>query len=267
MDETVLASAEDTAVYASEGLDDIEIVESKPEVVVEETKPQAIDLEELRASLRQEMAQERQAEAARQAAAEQARVAAEARAAALAEERELIAKAEGGDLDAQEQLYKKALEEAQARQKREELDKAIEPERAAVQNDVRRALWEEYAKSFGIAPDDKDVLATPAEQGMRGLNAALIRRTTDEALLEAARENPAIKRWLKEELEKGGAAASAKATAKALGSDDAPRAEVASGTGKVMTAEEIDRALMQNPDDPALYKAWVKKERAAGRYW
>ena len=54
MDETVLASAEDTAVYASEGLDDIEIVESKPEAVVEETKPQAVDLEELRASLRQE---------------------------------------------------------------------------------------------------------------------------------------------------------------------------------------------------------------------
>lgn len=265
MDETMVA--EETAVYASEGLDDI-IVAEAPEATPEPPVAPALDVEALRAEMRAEMAQERANENARLVAQEAARAAEAARASSLAEERELIAKAEGGDLDAQESLYKRALADAQARQKRDELDKAIEPERAAVQQDVRRALWEEYAKSFGIAPDDKDVLATPATQGMRGLNAALIRRTTDESLLEAVRENPAIKRWLKEELEKGGAAASARATAKALGSDDAPRAEVTgAGAGKVMTPDEIDRALMQNPDDQSLYKAWVKKERAAGRYW
>jgi hypothetical protein len=103
---------------------------------------------------------------------------------------------------------------------------------------------------------------------MRGINAALIMRTQDDAILDAARKNPAMQKWIKEEVAKATQAAGARAMARALGAEEAPRADAAAQTGgRTITSDELDRALMQNPDDSELYKLWVKRERAAGRYW
>lgn len=274
MDEQIVADApveESTAVYASEGIEPIELGgNSDP---IEEKAPDpapepVTDPAQLREEIRQQIIQEQQqADYARQY--EQSRQA-QAQALKLAEqeEQELAKRAEDGDLSAQEKLYEKALEQAKARARQKDLDAALEPERANVRNDVRRSMWEEYAKSFGVAPDDKELMAIPADQGMRGINAALMRKTVDKDILEAIKANPAVRRWVEEERRSSGQVASTKAMARALGSGDAPAADgPANAGGRAMTTDELDRALMRDPDNKDLYQAWVARERTAGRHW
>lgn len=181
---------------------------------------------------------------------------------------DLIRRAEEGDLDAQEEIYQAKLSELRERAKSVESKKILEPERARIHDDVRRALWEEYSKSFGVAPDDKELMDIPAEKGMRGINAALIRKTQDADIIEAAKQNPILRKWIKEEMTRGSEAASARGMARALGSDSAPKADAGiNGGGKTMTVSEMERALMRDPDNKELYKAWVARERSAGRHW
>jgi len=181
---------------------------------------------------------------------------------------DLIKRADEGDLEAQEEIYQAKLEELRQRAKSVESRRIIEPERARIHDDVRRSLWEEYSKSFGVAPDDKELMDIPAERGMRGINAALIRKTQDADIIEAAKQNPILRKWIKEEMTRGSEAASARGMARALGSDDAPRADAGiNGGGKTMTVSEMERALMRDPDNKELYRAWVARERSAGRHW
>ena len=181
---------------------------------------------------------------------------------------DLIRRADEGDLDAQEEIYQAKLLELRERAKSVERRRIIEPERAKIHDDVRRSLWEEYSKSFGVAPDDKELMDIPADKGMRGINAALIRKTQDADIIEAAKQNPILRKWIKEEMTRGSEAASARGMARALGSDDAPRADAGiNGGGKTMTVSEMERALMRDPDNKELYRAWVARERSAGRHW
>jgi hypothetical protein len=181
---------------------------------------------------------------------------------------DLIRRADEGDLDAQEEIYQAKLSELRERAKSVESRRIIEPERAKIHDDVRRSLWEEYSKSFGVAPDDKELMDIPADKGMRGINAALIRKTQDADIIEAAKQNPILRKWIKEEMTRGSEAASARGMARALGSDDAPRADAGiNGGGKTMTVSEMERALMRDPDNKELYRAWVARERSAGRHW
>jgi hypothetical protein len=181
---------------------------------------------------------------------------------------DLIKRADEGDLDAQEEIYQAKLSELRERAKSVESRRIIEPERAKIHDDVRRSLWEEYSKSFGVAPDDKELMDIPADKGMRGINAALIRKTQDADIIEAAKQNPILRKWIKEEMTRGSEAASARGMARALGSDDAPRADAGiNGGGKTMTVSEMERALMRDPDNKELYRAWVARERSAGRHW
>jgi hypothetical protein len=226
------------------------------------------DIDSIRQKAVEEYRLELEREYSRVQADAQRRIDEEAEEARLAEEENLLERANYGDLEAQEILYQRALEETSRKVESRKTKAALEPERAAARNEIRRQLWEEYSKSFGVEPDDKEILDLPAEAGMRGINAALIRRTSDSAIIEAAKQNPAMQKWIKEEVEKASKAAGARAMARALGSEESPRADAAGATGgKAMTSDELDRALMQNPDDPELYKLWVKRERSAGRHW
>lgn len=181
---------------------------------------------------------------------------------------DLIRRADEGDLEAQEEIYQAKLEELRERAKSVENKKILEPERARIHDDVRSSLWQEYSKSFGVAPDDSELMQIPAEKGMRGINAALIRKTQDADIIEAAKQNPILRKWIKEEMTRGSEAASARGMARALGSDDAPRADAGiNGGGKTMTVSEMERALMRDPDNKELYRAWVARERSAGRHW
>lgn len=260
------------AAYASEGLEDSRVWspdDEAPEIVEapakEETK---IDADTIRAQAIEEYKAGQQLEIEKLRAEAQLRLQQEALAAEEEEEFDLVERADSGDLEAQEAFYLKNLERAKEKLTQKKTHAALEPERAAARNEIRRQLWEEYSKSFGVEPDDKDVLSIPADQGMRGINAALIMRTQDDAILDAARKNPAMQKWIKEEVTKATQAAGARAMARALGAEEAPRADAAAQTGgRTITSDELDRALMQNPDDSELYKLWVKRERAAGRYW
>jgi hypothetical protein len=260
------------AAYASEGLEDSRVWSPDDEAIElvdaparEEPK---IDADKIKAQAIEEYKAGQQLEIERLRAEAQLRLQQEALAAEEEEEFDLIERADSGDLEAQEAFYLKNLERAKERLTQKKTQAALEPERAAARNEIRRQLWEEYSKSFGVEPDDKDVLSIPADQGMRGINAALIMRTQDDAILDAARKNPAMQKWIKEEVAKATQAAGARAMARALGAEEAPRADAAAQTGgRTITSDELDRALMQNPDDSELYKLWVKRERAAGRYW
>lgn len=260
------------AAYASEGLEDSRVWSPDDEAIElvdaparEEPK---IDADTIKAQAIEEYKAGQQLEIERLRAEAQLRLQQEALAAEEEEEFDLIERADSGDLEAQEAFYLKNLERAKERLTQKKTQAALEPERAAARNEIRRQLWEEYSKSFGVEPDDKDVLSIPADQGMRGINAALIMRTQDDAILDAARKNPAMQKWIKEEVAKATQAAGARAMARALGAEEAPRADAAAQTGgRTITSDELDRALMQNPDDSELYKLWVKRERAAGRYW
>ena len=181
---------------------------------------------------------------------------------------DLIRRADEGDLDAQEEIYQQKLAELRQKAGSVQARKIIEPERARIHDDVRSSLWQEYSKSFGVAPDDSELMQIPAEKGMRGINAALIRKTQDADIIEAAKQNPILRKWIKEEMTRGSEAASARGMARALGSDDAPRADAGiNGGGKTMTVSEMERALMRDPDNKELYRAWVARERSAGRHW
>lgn len=260
------------AAYASEGLEDSRVWSPDDEAIElvdaparEEPK---IDADTIRAQAIEEYKAGQQLEIERLRAEAQLRLQQEAIAAEEEEELDLIERADSGDLEAQEAFYLKNFERAKERLTQKKTQAALEPERAAARNEIRRQLWEEYSKSFGVEPDDKDVLSIPADQGMRGINAALIMRTQDDAILDAARKNPAMQKWIKEEVAKATQAAGARAMARALGAEEAPRADAAAQTGgRTITSDELDKALMQNPDDSELYKLWVKRERAAGRYW
>lgn len=280
MDEEVLIAAEQDAElplasYPSEGIEDSRVWSPDDEVVKEvssEAVPQETSQPDDIESIRQRAIEEYKAEQEEQyrkfQEEAQRKIDAEAEEAWLSEEEDLVTRANNGDLEAQERLYQRALDDASAKVNKRKTQVALEPERSAARNEIRRQLWEEYSNSFGVAPDDKEILELPAEAGMRGINAALIRRTSDEGILNAARQNPAIQKWIKEEVEKASKAAGARAMARALGSDESPKADAAvSVGGKAITSDELDRALMQNPDDSELYKLWVKRERAAGRYW
>lgn len=185
----------------------------------------------------------------------------------LVEEQELYRAAQAGDLRAQEALYQKSVREIEARNKKAELDAAFEPERGVVRDQVRRQVWEQYAQSFGVNPDDPTLLTMPAELGLKGITAAILKKTVEKDLLEAVKLNPAIQKWMKETVSTGAESAKAQGMARALGSDSAPRADVSGIRGRGMTGEALERALMSNPDDSGLYKAWVEQERSAGRYW
>lgn len=185
----------------------------------------------------------------------------------ILEEQELYKAAQAGDLRAQEALYQKSVRDIEARNKRAELDAAFEPERAVVRDQVRRQVWEQYAESFGMNPDDPQLLTMPAESGLKGITAAILKKTQEKDLLEAIKSNPAIQKWVRETVSTGAESAKAQGMARALGSDSAPRADVSGIAGRGMTGEALERALMSNPDDSGLYKAWVEQERSAGRYW
>ena len=185
----------------------------------------------------------------------------------LVEEQELYKAAQAGDLRAQEALYQKSVRDIENRNKRAELDAAFEPERAVVRDQVRRQVWEQYAESFGMNPDDPQLLTMPAESGLKGITAAILKKTQEKDLLEAIKSNPAIQKWMRETVSTGAESARAQGMARALGSDSAPRADVSGIAGRGMTGEALERALMSNPDDSGLYKAWVEQERSAGRYW
>jgi len=264
-----------TAVHASEGIHDAPPTPapsegaSLSELKDQELAPKYTDLdldrireeERLRLSIDRQRADMQQLEQYKQQQARQARDA------ALAEERDLLGKAQQGDLKAQQALYERSLEEIAQRQKREELDRAMEPERAVVRDQVRRSVWEQFAESFGMSPDDPDLLSIPGDKGLKGITAEILRKTSEKDLLDAVKANPQVQKWLREETETGAKAAQAKGMARALGSTEAPRADVGGSASSGLSGDALERALMDSPDDSGLYKAWVDQEKSAGRYW
>lgn len=246
--------------------------EDDPIIVEEQARPEARYTEDDLAVMRDRVTTELQQKQAREAL--NAEMQLQNRLRAIEEDEtfekqvDLIRRADEGDLDAQEDIYQQKLAELRQRASNVQARKIIEPERAKIHDDVRSSLWQEYSKSFGVAPDDSELMQIPAEKGMRGINAALIRKTQDADIIEAAKQNPVLKKWIKEEMARGSEAASARGMARALGSDDAPRADAGiNGGGKTMTVSEMERALMRDPDNKELYRAWVSRERSAGRHW
>lgn len=266
VDEAVVGES-NTAVLADTREDD--------PIIVEEQAPQRLeakytedDLAAERDRVAMEMQRAQASEALRIEMELQNRLRAKEEEDLFQTQADLIRRADEGDLDAQEEIYQAKLSELRERAKSIESKKILEPERARIHDDVRRSLWEEYSKSFGVAPDDKELMDIPAEKGMRGINAALIRKTQDADIIEAAKQNPILRKWIKEEMTRGSEAASARGMARALGSDNAPKADAGiNGGGKTMTVSEMERALMRDPDNKELYRAWVARERSAGRHW
>ncbi|NDF36138.1 MAG: hypothetical protein EB154_09920 [Nitrosopumilaceae archaeon] len=234
-----------SAVIADTREDDLIIVEEQAPSI-KEAKYTEDDLAAERDRVAMEMQRAQANEALRAEMELQNRIRAREEEELFEQQIDLIKRADEGDLEAQEEIYQQKLTELRDRAKALESKKIIEPERAKIHNDVRRSLWEEYSKSFGIAPDDKELMDIPAEKGMRGINAALIRKTQDAEIIEAAKQNPVLRKWIKEEMERGSQAASARGMAKALGSNDAPKADAGiNGGGKTMTVSEMERAFQQ----------------------
>jgi len=263
-----------TAVHASDGLHDATAPAPAEGASLSELKDQELapkytdsDLERIREEERLRLSIERQRADMQQLEQYKQQQARQARDAALAEERDLLNKAQQGDLKAQQALYERSLEEVAQRQKREELDRALEPERAVVRDQVRRSVWEQFAQSFGMSPDDPDLLSIPGDKGLKGITAEILRKTSEKDLLDAIKSNPQVQRWVKEETETGAKAAQARGMARALGSPEAPRADVGGSAGRGLSGDALERALMESPDDSGLYKAWVDQEKSAGRYW
>lgn len=255
-----------TAVHASEGLHQdteapsVDETQGSPTTANASVDPPAVD-DETRDRVIADWRRE-----------EEARASAEAERARLSEEwerdRQLARAAAEGDLNAQETIYQRGLRELQEREERARLEQHLAPERARMADFVRRSVWEEMAKAAGVDPNDKDLLGVPTDAGFRGLTRALLAKATDKELLEAVRHNPVVKAWIDGEMSVARDAAQARGMAKALGSGNAPRIDVASSSGSAaLSGAELERALLKDPQNPELYRAWVDGERRAGRYW
>ena len=271
-DETAIAMPEapaepldlGSAVHASEGLhDDAPETSAPPSDVAPEPqgeRPASIDdgtRERVISEWRQQEEARANAEAERQKALE-----------AWERDRQLARLAADGDLNAQEEIYQKGLRELQEREERQRMEEALAPERAKMADFVRRSVWEEMARAAGVDPNDRDLLSVSSDAGFRGLTRALLAKATDKELLEAVRHNPVVKSWVDSELATARDAAQARGMARALGSGDAPRLDASPGAGsRAMSGPELERALLRDPQNPDLYRAWVDAERRAGRYW
>lgn len=253
-----------TAVHASEESPNDSPSGGESERVLEYTKD---EVDRARAEERLRLQVEAQQADLARVAQFKARQAQEEQLRKQQEEKDLYERARSGDLSAQETIYQNSIKAIEARNKRAEIEEAFAPERATVRDQVRRQVWEQYAQSFGVDPDDPQLLTMPPELGLKGITASILKKTQETDLIEAIKANPAIQRWIKETMQTGTESARAQGMARALGTPDAPRVDMASASGRALSGDALERALMASPDDPALYRAWVRQERTAGRYW
>ncbi len=262
----------DTATYASEGLHDSPPAEASSEAAPADkvaAKPTYTeeDVSIIREGERLRVQIEAQQREMRESVERQQRQEQEERQKQAVLDRELYQRAQSGDVEAQNEIYNRGVAELEQRTQREQMFELLEPERNSARQEVRRQVWEQFAGAFGVSPDDPSLLSVPGNLGFKGITVEVLKRTSEADVLEAIKQNPAVKRWLKEEVDTGSQAAQARGMARALGSGDAPRADIGGSSGRGLTGDALEKALMSNPDDPALYKAWVEQEKSANRYW
>lgn len=262
----------DTATHASEGLHDSPpanagVADTSTDKVEPKNTYTEEDVSRIREGERLRVQIENQQREMRESIEKQQREEQEAKQRQAVLDRELYQRAQNGDVDAQNEIYNRGVTELEERTKREQLSELLEPEKNAARQEVRRQVWEQFAGAFGVSPDDPALLSVPGNLGFKGITAEVLKRTSEAELLEAIKQNPAVRKWLKEEVDTGSQAAQARGMARALGSGDAPRADIGGSSGRGLTGDALERALMSNPDDPNLYKAWVEQEKSANRYW
>lgn len=262
----------DTATHASEGLHDSPpadagVADTSTDKVPEKNTYTEEDVSRIREGERLRVQIENQQREMRESIEKQQREEQEAKQRQAVLDRELYQRAQNGDVDAQNEIYNRGVTELEERTKREQLSELLEPEKNVARQEVRRQVWEQFAGAFGVSPDDPALLSVPGNLGFKGITAEVLKRTSEAELLEAIKQNPAVRKWLKEEVDTGSQAAQARGMARALGSGDAPRADIGGSSGRGLTGDALEKALMSNPDDPSLYKAWVEQEKSANRYW
>ena len=264
----------DTATYASEGLHDSppttsasEVVDNSTEKVAPKTTYTEEDVSRIREGERLRVQIENQRQEMQASIQKQQREEQEAKQRQAVLDRELYQRAQSGDVEAQNEIYTRGVTELEERTKREQMSELLEPGKSEARQETRRQVWEQFAGAFGMSPDDPGLLSVPGNLGFKGITAEVLKRTSEADLLEAIKQNPAVRKWLKEEVDTGSQAAQARGMARALGSGDAPRADVGGSSGRGLTGDALEKALMSNPDDTGLYKAWVEQEKSANRYW
>ena len=142
-----------------------------------------------------------------------------------------------GDPDAGREALEQIGRRLEAESARAAAAPAIEAARQQAEQRAQAAIWGQHASSFGVAPDDKEVRAAA---DFKALNAQLLRKAKDQAVLDAAWENPAVQRRVQREI------------AKATGTD----------TDAAETA--VERRFMEHPDDPAALEAHRQLRRRRG---
>lgn len=263
----------DTAVHASEGMHDAPASATADESSDDKSVPvpratyTEEDVSRIREGERLRVQIENQQREMRESIEKQQREEQEAKQKQAVLDRELYQRAQNGEVEAQQEIYNRGVTELEERTKREQMSELLEPEKNVARQETRRQVWEQFAEAFGVSPDDPGLLAVPGNLGFKGITVEVLKRTSEADLLEAIKQNPAVKKWLKEEVDTGSQAAQARGMARALGSGDAPRADNGGSSGRGLTGDALERALMSNPEDTGLYKAWVEQEKSANRYW
>lgn len=228
-----------------------------------EPAPKALDPElesQIESRVQKALAKERES-AKKAQAAQQRQAEAEVAERTLNEIRALARAAKKGGpegLEAAEKLVQKQIE----------LHGADEPAgspdtlRATLIQEITAAKWHEHAEAFGVDPQDEDFAQVPAEARLKGLNAVIVRKTTDKTLVEAMAQNGAVKQHFAQQYAKEIEAARNDGMAKG----SAPKLDVGgANSGKPLSDAELDRAYFNDRKNPQLAKLWITKERRLGR--
>ena len=263
--------------------------EPEPAKVEKETLPQptkvALDEPEVERRVQSALTKARQKWEREQAEAEAKRqeqqreeAAAAAHTRAEAEEAELYQRWQQGDTEAESQLMAKygdllKNKYSEEQRKARELLQAQETTARRQLEEFGVQKWREHAQSFGADPDEDEFIGENSPKDMRALNALLLKRTKDEAIVAAMRENPQVTAWveelkqqhqkeldaIKKEMETaiatGKQAAALDTQARLIGNGQIPDADVSTNAGGGPQTEiEKLRAFNDDPGNPVLYK-------------
>ncbi len=187
-----------------------------------------------------------------------------------ARERELYEKSLAGEYQADEELLNRTKASLATKFGKQ----AISEEVSRAQNEERQRIWDTHLKTFGVEidPDDDEMVEATTGSDFAALNAALLKRASTPALVEAAKANPAIRSWHDGEiarLEKEHAAALAAAReagftngqVQTIRSGDLSRPDLspsAGGRGEP-TLDDLERLYATNPRDREVAKAYRER--------
>lgn len=179
---------------------------------------------------------------------------------------ELARKAQDGDYDAKEELAQLALNEYGAEVAREQ--ERVVSQRA--EDAARAAIFEQHAKSFGLDLEDDAVAEAVQAPSFDALNVVLVKAAKAAPLIDAMWEHPAIQERhakvvaeLEAKVKQAREAGTQNGTARAIGSGDAARVDLA-GTGsgtRLLTELDVARRLQADPHDREALELWGKHYR------